>query len=83
MIQDNYKNIYYIGQIKNKNNNIFLDKNNENQKIEIGDIRWMKFKDAFAIIREYNIEKRNVLLNIHYNIKYTIENFKNLLLQIL
>ena len=42
----------------------------------------MKFKDAFSIIREYNIEKKNVLLNIHYNIKYTIENFKHLLLQI-
>jgi len=74
-----YKHIYYIAQTKNKDVNIFLDKDNKNQKIEIGDIKWMKFKDALNIIRDYNIEKKNVLLNIHYNIKYTLQNFKELL----
>ena len=39
----------------------------------------MSFKDSLKIIREYNIDKKNILLNLHLNIKYTIENFKELL----
>jgi 8-oxo-dGTP pyrophosphatase MutT (NUDIX family) len=74
-----YKHIYYIAQIKNKNMELKLDNNNKNQNIEIGDIRWFTFKDSLKIIREYNIEKKNILLNLHLNIKYTIENFKELL----
>jgi 8-oxo-dGTP pyrophosphatase MutT (NUDIX family) len=74
-----YKHIYYISQIKNKNIELKIDINNKNQKIEIGDIRWFTFNDALKIIREYNIEKKNILLNLHLNIKYTIENFKELL----
>ena len=74
-----YKHIYYISQIKNKNIELKIDSNNKNQKIEIGDIRWFTFKDSLKIIREYNIEKKNILLNLHLNIKYTIENFKELL----
>jgi 8-oxo-dGTP pyrophosphatase MutT (NUDIX family) len=74
-----YKHIYYISQIKNNKTELKIDKNNKNQKIEIGDIRWFTFKDSLKIIREYNIEKKNVLLNIHLNIKYTIQNFKELL----
>jgi 8-oxo-dGTP pyrophosphatase MutT (NUDIX family) len=74
-----YKHIYYISQIKNKNIELKIDNNNKNQKIEIGDISWFTFKDSLKIIREYNIEKKNILLNLHLNIKYTIENFKELL----
>ena len=72
-----YKHIYYISQIKNKNIELKID--DKNQKIEIGDIKWLKFKDGLKIIREYNIEKKNILLNLHLNIKYTFENFKELL----
>ena len=74
-----YKHIYYISQIKNKNTEISLDKDNANQTIEIGDINWFKFNDAIHIMRDYNIEKKNILLNLHLNIKYTLENFKELL----
>ena len=49
---------------------------NLSQKIEIGDIKWVSFNNAMLKIREYNIEKKNALLNLHMNIKYTIENFK-------
>lgn len=71
-----YKHIYYISQIKNRNTILEINKNNEDQKIEIGNISWFKFNDAISIIREYNIEKKNILVNIHLNIKYIIENFK-------
>ena len=74
-----YKQIYYIAQIKNNNTQLFLDNNNKNQNIEIGDIKWFKFNEALTIIRDYNIEKKNILLNLHLNIKYTIDNFKTLL----
>lgn len=74
-----YKHIYYISQIKKNYNLIELSKENNNQNIEIGDLRWFLFHDALNIIREYNIEKKNVLLNLHLNIKYTLENFKNIL----
>jgi 8-oxo-dGTP pyrophosphatase MutT (NUDIX family) len=74
-----YKHIYYIGEIKNKNINITLDLKNINQTIEIGDIKWFYFNDALNIIRDYNIEKKNILLNIHLNIKYTLINFKEML----
>lgn len=74
-----YKHIYYISQIKDNYLNLKIDKNNNSQKIEIGDIQWLSFHDALYKIREYNIEKKNVLLNLHLNIKYTIENFKIIL----
>ena len=74
-----YKHIYYISQIKNNNIVLEIDKNNNEQKIEIGEISWFSFEDALNIIREYNIEKKNILINLHLNIKYIIENFKKLI----
>jgi 8-oxo-dGTP pyrophosphatase MutT (NUDIX family) len=74
-----YRQIYYVAQIKNKDTELYIDDNNKNQNIEIGDIKWFKFNDALSIIRDYNIEKKNILLNLHLNIKYTIDNFKELL----
>ena len=68
-----YKHIYYIAQIKNKNINLVIDKNNFNQKIEIGDINWYTFNNALSLIRDYN------LLSLHLNIKYILENFKEAL----
>ena len=81
-----YKHIYYIGQIKNiklMDNVLLLNNNNESQKIEIGDIKWFKFNEAFTIIRDYNINKKIILLNLFLNIKYTIQNFNHLLLDFL
>jgi 8-oxo-dGTP pyrophosphatase MutT (NUDIX family) len=66
-----YKHIYYISQIKNYTKNIIIKEN-----LEIGDIKWFKFNDGINIIREYNIEKKNILLILHYNILYLIKTFK-------
>jgi len=74
-----YKHIYYISQIKNNNIDLKLDLDNSEQKIEIGDIKWSSFKDSISLIREYNIEKKNTLLSLHYNIKYIIDNSKLLI----
>lgn len=72
-----YKHIYYISQIKNRNTILEMNNENEDQRIEIGNISWFKFNDAISIIREYNIEKKNILVNLHLNIKYIIENFRD------
>jgi 8-oxo-dGTP pyrophosphatase MutT (NUDIX family) len=74
-----YKHIYYVGEIRNKNIELKVDNDNINQKMEIGDIKWFKFNDSLKIIREYNIEKKNILYNLHINIKYLIKNFKKIL----
>lgn len=69
-----YKHIYYISQLKNKNIELKIDINNICQKIEVSDINWFKFNDAINILRDYNIEKKNILLNLHFNIKYIVQN---------
>jgi ADP-ribose pyrophosphatase YjhB (NUDIX family) len=74
-----YKHIYYISQIKNNNTMLSIDKNNINQNIEISAIDWFTFHKALSIIRDYNIEKKHILLNLHLNIKYTLENFASIL----
>ncbi len=74
-----YKHIYYISQIIDMNREIGVDETNVEQNIEISDIRWIKFNDALSTIRPYNIEKKNILINLHYNIKFLIENFQEIL----
>jgi 8-oxo-dGTP pyrophosphatase MutT (NUDIX family) len=67
-----YKHIYYISQLKDYNKEIILTEN-----LEIGDIKWYDFNTGLNIIREYNIEKKNILLIIHYNILYLIKTFQD------
>jgi 8-oxo-dGTP pyrophosphatase MutT (NUDIX family) len=74
-----YKHIYYISQIKDKDTKLILDSTNLEQRIEIGDMKWLSFEDSINKIRIYNIEKKNILLTLHFNIKYIIDNFKILL----
>ena len=74
-----YKHIYYISQYDNTNKLITLDNENINQKIEIGDIKWVNFNDSFHLIRDYNIEKKILLCSLHNTIKDTIINFKDIL----
>jgi 8-oxo-dGTP pyrophosphatase MutT (NUDIX family) len=74
-----YKHIYYISQSNNKDKNILLDNENINQKIEIGDIKWVNFNDSFDLIRDYNIEKKILMYSLHNTLKSTIINFKDIL----
>jgi len=70
-----YKHIYYIGQINDNESKICIDQTNLCQNIEIGDIKWLNFNDSLNIIRDYNIEKKYILINLHISIKNIIENF--------
>jgi len=70
-----YKHIYYIGQINDNESKIYIDQTNLCQNIEIGDIKWLNFNESLNIIRDYNIEKKYILINLHISIKNIIENF--------
>jgi 8-oxo-dGTP pyrophosphatase MutT (NUDIX family) len=61
-----YKHIYYVAIAKdNINNNFTIDKYNFNQVSEISNIKWYSYKECMNIIRNYNIEKKNVLEKLH------------------
>lgn len=72
-----YKHIYYFAQTP-KYTVIDVDQNNEHQKIEIGDIKWLTFEEGYSRIREYHIEKKNVLNNTNNFIINMILNYTNL-----
>ena len=71
-----YKHIYYLSQIKNINSEIKINKMNDIQQIEVGDIKWLNFEESLSFIRDYNIEKKYILINLHNSLKNIIENFK-------
>jgi 8-oxo-dGTP pyrophosphatase MutT (NUDIX family) len=57
-----YKHIYYVAYAKdNINTNLHVDTNNFNQVSEISNIKWFTFIECLKNIRNYNIEKKNVL----------------------
>ena len=63
-----YKHTYYVGQITTDKNPI-IDTNNKNQISEIGDIEWNNYNNCIQKIRDYNLEKRNILRNLHNTLK--------------
>ena len=60
-----YKHIYYIARAKENIKNVFIDKNNINQVSEISNIKWFSFINGLRNIRNYNIEKKNVLEKVN------------------
>ena len=69
-----YKHIYYFSQMTDMKE-MKVDKKNVHQKSEVGDIRWVTFKEGFSLIRDYHKEKRNILFNTHQFIKNVISHF--------
>ena len=61
-----YKHIYYVAAANNLVKNKFtVDKNNFNQVTEISTIKWHTFENGLDVIRDYNIEKKNVLEKVN------------------
>ena len=58
----NYTNIYYFG-ICNNDSNIFFNKNNKDQINEIKDLSFLSKKNAIDKLRDYNLSKKNIILN--------------------
>jgi len=70
-----YKNKYYIAQsLTNKIPEV--NKNNDKQIMEIGDIGWFTLNECLNNIRDYSIEKMDVISNLSFIITYFIINLK-------
>jgi 8-oxo-dGTP pyrophosphatase MutT (NUDIX family) len=77
-----YKHIYYISQACRKLE-LKMDKENYHQVIEFGNIQWFTLNQSLDAIREYNIEKRNLIINTHNMLKSIFFLFKELLVNLL
>jgi 8-oxo-dGTP pyrophosphatase MutT (NUDIX family) len=55
-----YKHIYFLG-ICNTNNEVYLDKYNELQMSEIGDIGWYNYNESMLLLRDYHKEKKKII----------------------
>lgn len=58
-----YKHEYYLAEIKS-DREPFIDKNNILQSGEIQQLKWVPFKTAINMFREYHSTKRNVLYRV-------------------
>ena len=67
-----YRMIYYFGIMADNNIEAILDETNIYQTIEVGDIKFLSYMEALNNIREYNLEKKQVLESIMYFIMYNI-----------
>ena len=57
-----YKHVYYIGNIKNMCE-LKIDKSNKDQYTEIKSIKWCNEEECLKNIRDYDSNKRNVIVN--------------------
>jgi 8-oxo-dGTP pyrophosphatase MutT (NUDIX family) len=56
-----YKHKYYLGYIDNGETSVNLD---GFQKEEVGDMKWKTFYEALGGIREYHMERKEILRNV-------------------
>ena len=78
-----YKHIYYISQYNRITDDFLKNKLNQDQNVEITDIRWSTHNEMIKDIRDYSIEKINILNTIFFTIKNLILDTKRKLEEIL
>ena len=62
-----YKHCYFIAELPDSMETAGY------QESEVGDMVWVPFSDAMKLIRPYNKEKKQVLINVHHTLlNYTI-----------
>jgi len=59
-----YKHVYYIAKCDNKIPDLYINKHNKHQATEIGDIRWVSYDEALALIRPYEHTKIKTIKNV-------------------
>lgn len=57
----NYRQRYWVAEIP-ADVTVRFDPTNEDQRREVGDVRWCSLAEALALIRPYNVAKRAVLV---------------------
>ena len=67
----NYRNIYYLAH-----SDIINSVYNEDHTYEVGDMKWLSYKDCCNIIRPYDLTKKKILNNIYFFIVNLIEYHK-------
>jgi 8-oxo-dGTP pyrophosphatase MutT (NUDIX family) len=67
-----YKHIYYIA-IYDGIDEIGLEKLQEDQLTEIGDIKWINLKDSLKLFRPYHEEKKKLLISLEIFLNKNIE----------
>lgn len=74
-----YTHIYYLAHMANTVHSPILDETNETQMGEVRNIGWFTVDEAFELMRDYDTEKKKVLLEVYeYLIKHNYSNFLNL-----
>lgn len=63
-----YKHKYYLAEIKNETKD-FVFKNNNYQKSEVSKIEWKSIFECVDCIRDYNIERKQIIQNIYSMLK--------------
>ena len=59
-----YKNVYYIGKIKDNNKELKIDLENDEQISEVKSIKWLSKDECLNHIRDYSDYKMNVVKQI-------------------
>jgi 8-oxo-dGTP pyrophosphatase MutT (NUDIX family) len=71
-----YKHKYYIAQfIGNKEAKV--NSKNKIQKMEISDLKWFNIDECLEKIRDYSIEKKNMISNLYFILENYILSLKN------
>lgn len=70
-----YKHIYYVSQLLSDKKPC-IDSNNKEQTNEIGDIKWLTYNNSIIKLRNYHLEKINVLNNLHNSLKLLLLEIK-------
>ena len=62
-----YKHCYFLAELPDSLESAGF------QKSEVGDMAWVPYREALSLIRPYNMEKKQVLINVHNTLlNYTI-----------
>ena len=61
----NYRHIYYLARVYNNDLEIKIDETKKSQVTEIGSIGWYSYDKCSNMIREYNVEKKQMLAEVN------------------
>jgi ADP-ribose pyrophosphatase YjhB (NUDIX family) len=64
-----YQHNYYIAQTLSPTLTGWIDENNIMQLREVSDVQWMSFEKCIRSIRPYNLAKKELLTQIHSNLR--------------
>ena len=63
-----YRHIYYIGEYTGNSLNTNIDINEKHQVSEISKLGFYTFNESYNLIRDYYVEKKNILSKVHLHI---------------